>query len=518
MGRFSYDLLQEPWINAVNQKGSVIQLGLFDILDRAHTLRGLDEQNPLIEAAIMRILLALTHRIVQGPATPKEWRVMYAKGRFESSEVEGYFTRWEERFDLFDRKYPFLQTPEVCNLDKDGNETFLGVQLLALAVAKGSMKTLFDHHLDEQDFFYCPHEAVRHLLAVQNFGLAGLNKKSAKPFGYQESYNQANLVGGIFCTLQGSSLFETLSLNTLIYRGDAPVPRTENQGEDAPVWEWEESTPVVGPNTPRGYLHYLTSRCRHVLLIPEMDNKRLVVRWMHFAQGEFFPEISEPFFPQRKNKDKKILPVRPWPGRLLWRDSLALFGFSEKEDLRPTPMRQIGRLGGRAQIPFASRYRCCAYSLAYDQADPLAWRKEFLSVPLKLLESQEAVALLQLAVERGEEAGSMLYNAVARYLYECLPQGAKRSKEKVYQTQALDNFWLSLEAPFQAFLLALEEPGNGDQALQEWGMALKRTALESFEQCVWQRYADRAKTYQAWVRARESLTYNIAKFISKGVI
>lgn len=516
MERCSYDLTQEPWIHAVDKEGMSIQLGLYDLFQRAHELRGLDEQNPLVEAAVLRLFLALSHRIVQGPATRKEWRTMYKEGRFGPRAVEDYFTRWQERFDLFHPKYPFMQTPELRNVDKDGQETTLGVQLLSMAVAKGSMKTLFDHHADSQDFSYLPGDAAKHLFAAQNFGLAGLNKKSAKPFGYQQSYNQANLVGGVFCTLHGTNLFETLALNTLIYSGDAPIPRTENQGKDAPCWEWGANIPVFGPITPRGYLHYLTARCRHALLLPEEDEQGTVVRRMYFAQGEYFPNIAEPFFPCRKNKDAQPMPVRPQPGRMLWRDSQALFGFSDKEDLRPAPIRQVGKLGGRAQVALASRYRCSAFALAYDQANPLAWRKESLSVPLELLENQAAVAFLQQAIKRGEEAESLLYNAIAQYLYKCLPPGAKCGKEEVNHTQALDHFWSFLEGPFQSFLLALEEPDNGDQALQEWGQALRRTALQSFDRCVWQRYADRAKTYQAWVQAKDSLAYKCAKLINKG--
>jgi CRISPR system Cascade subunit CasA len=154
--------------------------------------------------------------------------------------------------------------------------------------------------------------------------------------------------------------------------------------------------------------------------------------------------------------------------------------------------------------------------LAYDQANPLAWRKESLSVPLELLESQEAVAFLKLAIERSNEAESLLYKAIARYLYECLPPGTTCGRDDVYHTQALDQFWSFLEAPFQAFLLALEKPDNGDNALHEWGQALRRTALEAFDRCVWQRYADKARTYQAWVQAKDSLAFKLGKLVNKG--
>lgn len=515
MEQCRYDLLHEPWIGAVDMEGRLVQLGLWGLFERAHELRGLNEHNPLVEAALLRVLLALTHRIVDGPATGRDWRAMYQKGKFDPEAVEAYFAHWQNRFDLFHPQYPFLQTACLRNTDKDGNETTHGVQLLSLATAKGAMKTLFDHHVDAQDLAFPPSEAIRHLLAVQNFGLAGLNKKRAKPFGYQQSYNQANLIGGLFCTLQGRNLFETLALNTLLYSGDTPIPRTAQQGEDAPVWEWEDDNPEAGETTPRGYLHYLTAPCRHVLLVPEERNHGVRVSRIHFAQGEAFPQVPEPFFPQHKNKDGQPLPVRPQPGRMLWRDSLALLGFTGTEDLRPAPVRQIGRIG-RGRIPLASRYRCCAYALAYDQANPLAWRKESLSVPLELLESEEAAAFLQIAMQRSEEAGNILYKATARYLYACLPPGARCGKEDVSNTQVLDHFWSQLEAPFQSFLLALEQPDNGDQALLEWGKDLRRTALAAFDRCVWQRYADQAKTYQAWVQARDALAYKSAKFVNKG--
>ena len=516
MVRCSYDLTQEPWINAVDKEGRAIQLGLYDLFERAHDLRGLDEQNPLVEAALLRLFLALTHRIVQGPATPKEWRAIYRLGRFESSAVNNYFTHWQKRFDLFHPEYPFMQTPGLKNYNNEGHEVSFGIGTQLIHISTGGNKTLFDHHIDEQGLTLNPKDSIKALLGLNAYSFGGTAKKKSNFFGYQQNFFQTVLWKGVFCILKGENLFETLALNTLIYSGDAPIPRTKKLGEDAPTWEWEPNIPVAGPTTPRGYVHYLTARCRHTLLYPEKEEAGLVVRRINIAQGEQFPDIREPFFPYTQNSEGLLEPVRARPDRLLWRDSLSFFFFLDTEDLRPAPICQIGRTGNRAQVPLASRYRCCAFALTSHRANPLSWRKEILSVPLELLKNKEAVAFLQVAIDKAEKCGRLLYHAVSYYIKQCFPEDSKYSDEYIYNFRTLDHFWSFLEAPFQSFLLALEDPDNSEQALQEWGKDLRRTALESFDRCVWQRYADRAKTYQAWVQAKDSLAYKCSKLINKG--
>lgn len=517
MREHSFDLLRQPWIDAIDHRGHPVRLGLYQLFERAHELRSLDEANPLLEAALLRLLLAMTHRIVQGPATSRDWREMYGKGRFETAAINDYFSRWEDRFDLFHPEYPFMQTAGLRNLDKDGNEAPVELRTQLIYISSGNNKTLFDHHSDLQEYPLSPDESAKALLTIKGYSFGGTAQKTSNYFGHQHNFSQTPLWPGLFCTLQGNNIFETLALNTLLYDGDAPIPRTPEQGEDAPVWEWVPQQPVTGAVTPKGWLHYLTARCRHVLLIPEEGGRCTIVRRIHIAQGEQFPHVEDPYFPRLKNKDGKSVPLRPLPGRMLWRDSLALFGFSKNEDYRPEPFRQVSRLGSRVRVALSSRYRCCAYGLAYNKANPLAWRKESLSVPLELLETEEAVAFLQLGMERCEEVANTLYGATARYLREVLPEGSSVGWQEVHRTHALDHFWNSLGAPFQSFLLALGDPDASEQALQQWGANLRRTVFTAFQRCVWQRYADQGKSYHAWVSAERILADKCAELVNKGV-
>jgi len=45
---------------------------------------------------------------------------------------------------------------------------------------------------------------------------------------------------------------------------------------------------------PKGYLDFLTCKCRHLLLVPEAEGERVFVAHVHLAQGEAFPDVANP--------------------------------------------------------------------------------------------------------------------------------------------------------------------------------------------------------------------------------
>ena len=120
--------------------------------------------------------------------------------------------------------------------------------------------------------------------------------------------------------------------------------------------------------------------------------------------------------------------------RALWRDSAAFFAFNPDADERPKAFRQVGNALAKRFVSMPDRHRCTIYGLANDKANPLAWRKEVLHIPTKLLSEKKLVERLRFGIGLVEEGGGVLEYAAKCYVRDCIPEN---SKEAVVQTGVL---------------------------------------------------------------------------------
>ena len=303
----SFDLVESPWMPCMRADGSATDLGLRDTLARAHELRELGGESPLVTAALHRLLLAVLHRVF-GPASCDEWGALWDAGFWDMEQVDGYLDRWQDRFDLFHTERPFCQSPDERVKPKS-------VTSLVYEVASGNNPTLFDHHTDAEGITLTPAQAARMLIAAQAFGLAGLS-------GLPQKFTDGPCARGIVFLVQGDTLFETLSLNLLCYTEESPIPC---QRGDCPTWEMDD--PFTPDRTePQGYLDYLTWQNRRILLLPEPTEGGFVVRQMTMAPAlRLGGDVIDPMTHYRQDERRGHLPLAFTEGRALWRDSAALF-------------------------------------------------------------------------------------------------------------------------------------------------------------------------------------------------
>ena len=469
MINFSFNLIDEPWIPCADLRGKYLKFGVRELIMRAHKLRSIQHPNPLTEAALLRILLALVHRSVDGPRNSREWKKLYQKGSFDE-RITLYLDKWRHRFDLFSSDAPFYQTLGLLVIDSSGKPVPQHITSIMFGVASGNNKTLFDHTTNKTSLKISPAEAAQVLVTAQMFSLQGLNRKSTNLFGYQQSFLNAAMVSGIFIVLSGQSLFDTLMLNLLIYDDVEPIPNTP---DDCPVWE-RVDVGGTSATTPKGYLDFLTCKCRHLLLVPEQDGADVFVQHIHIAQGEAFPpKVYNPGFIRRRKKDGNWYHPQLDVNRLVWRDSNALFAFDEQSDLRPKAFHQVQSVKSLVNLP--SRYICTAYALANAQANPMAWRREKLNIPLSLLTDRDIVAYLEKGMSISDKASGVLNTAIRTFIKEVLPENSKDVVEKTSATGAIQIYWDRLENHFQQFLLELDDP---EKALETWETSVKRTVRE----------------------------------------
>ncbi len=501
MSGFSYNLIDEPWLGCTGRDGSLRMVGLRELLLTAHELREIESQNPLTIAALLRVLLALIHRAVNGPKTASEWKALYAAKCFPEEIIIPYLQSVHDRFDLFSEPWPFYQCAGLTNLDANKKPAPVSIAAIMLERASGNNKTVFDHTTDNTTLALTPAEAARSLITTQMFSLGGLNKKTTNWFDYQQSYFNASLVSGIFIALTGESLFETLMLNLLLPENH----RIPVNGDDSPIWERDERG-TDKARTPRGYLDFLTCQCRHIRLVPEREGGKVTVSRLHIAQGEVLTDAENPAFMRKKNNRTGLYYCPQLdPDRLVWRDSFSLFAFEQGIDHRPAAFRQAATM--RREVLHASRYLCTAIALANDKANPLAWRKESLPVPVALLKNKETVNILSMGMERAESVSRILDGAVKVYIRNVLPPNSKDVNDKANATGALRFYWDRLEGHFQIFLTGIDK---GDATLLKWYGDIAVTARDALKMCVRQRYADSAASLRAWAAALDELNKRLA--------
>jgi CRISPR system Cascade subunit CasA len=505
---YSFNLIDQPWIPCVQMDGHVVELSLRDTLARAHELRGIQGDSPLETAALYRLLLAVIHSVLRGPAGKREWVKLWDSKRFEKEQFGRYFKEWYSSFDLFDTEYPFYQV----KANKDGRQKITNDILPD--VASGTNVTLFSHTMDESRIILPSAKAARTLLVMQTMSVAGgwgmaPRESSDAPWGR-----------GVIFLVEDNNLFGILMLNLLKYPDNAVIP---SRDEDKPAWEMKDA---FKPNRdhPLGYLDYLTWQNRRVSLIPEGNDNVPVVREMVISQGlKLAPSVLDPMKHYRIDEKKGYLVLRFSEERVLWRDSSALFKVHNPKTTRP-PFNFIwlANLAEEEKVEMRHAYRFMALGMANDQAKISFYRHETFPLPVEYLQKDDLVAALSEALGFAELTRKSLWTAVSLMAllvispksdglsWKEVSQISKDEANALYEHWGTERlFWSALEVPFLDFLQQLP---NDTTALDRWKETLQRTARDALTGA--ERMAGESATaLKAAVRARGALAGGLNKLL-----
>ncbi|MGD9161739.1 MAG: type I-E CRISPR-associated protein Cse1/CasA, partial [Desulfobacteraceae bacterium] len=490
----TFNLINKPWIPCINNQGQRDVLSWQEMFERAHDLKGIETDSPLNTAALYRLSLAIIHRAVRGPKTMADWYNLWKLGRFSDAPIIDYLKQWKPWFDIFSDRYPFYQTPEF----KTDNPP-LPISKLTIELASKNNKTLFDHSMDENPPFFTPQEAANSLITAQMYSLGGGKGPKSSLFDKHPNYASCFLANGVLALLKGNSLFETLMLNLIIYTESEPVPCSDY---DLPVWEREDSRErKPGVYAPDGYIHLLTWRNRHILLIPEFDNGQIVVRRMYYGQAESLTKknVREPMFVYPKSGKPLALSAN----RALWRDSSSLFAFNNAEDTsRPYAFRNAAQALEADWIPAEQSMSCMVFGIASDQGNPLIWRREDLPISPKILTDEELPFIIKTALDFADKMGKVLKDAIGKFATIVLTEKKRKvdSKERGKYIKSLgteDYYWDSIELPFRGLLSQLFKSND----LSEWKLKTTKNARIAFINTTENSLTRSARELQARVEA-----------------
>ena len=505
----NFNLVDKAWIPVIDANGIRREIGIREAIVDAHRIAELRDESPLVTAALHRMLLAVLHRVYDGPESTEQWIRIWTQGRHDPERTEAYLLKWQHRFDLFDRDYPFYQ---VSNL---GVDKLTPVTTLAQERAGGNNATLFDHTVDPLPVSFTPAESTRALVGNQAFAIGGGRSPSSERFGPHPNRSHGPLIGGVTVLLKGDSLFETLMLNLLTYSeyGDLPLRKSP---EDMPAWERDSVNPP-GERVPEGWLDTLTWQSRYVLFIPDDTS----VTEMQYTSGESLPSPEnrprDPmwFYALDAKDATKQVTVRVNPDKALWRSADSLFAITANENTgnrrRPLAFRRAAlELNRRDVIGNASQWRCSLIGLANDKAKVLLWTHQDLPVPIPLLNSEELVQRLQMELNYAEGAGHALERSLwllSSLLLSPDEETAKPQSEDIKSLrdslQGEPRYWGALERPFKQLIVAL--PGNTDEASKTWRETVRKVVWKTFDITADNSLGGSSRELQARVRAGEYL-------------
>ena len=380
MSDFPFNLLDDPWIPCAMRDRPVQELGLRAVLAQAQEIAEIVEASPLVVAALHRLLLAVIHRVADGPKGPDAWHALRRRNHFAMEQFDAYFARWRGRFALFEGEYPFYQWPGL------GSTKQSPVAKLTHELASGNNATLFDHTTEQGGSSMRPAQAARYLVAAQSYSVGGLVSygEGEDPSKYKSAY-AAPLVRGAMTLVKGASLFETLLLNTCRYDPEASKPFAVSRSGDLPAWE-RRPPREIEERPPHGYLDYLTWQSRRILLQPERDERgEIAIRCVAIMKGnQFTPgwqrkpaEVLQAF----RKLEKPAAGQDPWlalgfqEDRALWRDSQAFMQSLAEKHARPQVMDWLAVLANRGVLPRSQMLPIDLYGMSTDKAKVLFWRQ-----------------------------------------------------------------------------------------------------------------------------------------------
>lgn len=229
---------------------------------------------------------------------------------------------------------------------------------------------------------------------------------------------------------------------------------------------------------------------RMVRLLPEFEGENTVVRRAYLSQGrdsDKFP--GDPMKVFVVSREEGEYPLSLSAGKASWRDLHSFLAFSGKVE-RNAIFSCVAALVERGVIPQSARYNLNVVGLATAPGKPdkfLLWRHDRFSVPAALLENQELVGLLGVALADAEFVASELRKRVYFVAKEFVPpHGNPDPKDVGNLADVLDArpaFWARLENYFIPLLVNLPHKEN---ALGEWRTQVeqeaKRALTESCQQ------------------------------------
>lgn len=494
----TFSLLHEPWILVRTRSGGVRGIGLREAVVPADDVVAIVGEVPTQAFAILRLLLAVLHRSVDGPCGIDEWSRWVADPAALRSRVDTYLEPIADRFDLRHPSAPFFQVAEL----RTAKDEHSGLEKLIADVPNGEPQ--FTTRLGAALTRIPWAEAARWLVHVHAFDPAGIRSGAVgdprvrSGRGYPIGTGWSGQIGGVH--LEGRDLRETIMLNLVAPRLAGLAGGAALRAVDLPPWERDPDGPqandLAEPPRPSGPVDLYTWQTRRVRLVGDDDGVAGVV----LAQGDrAIPQNrqnAEPMSswrfsePQTKSHGFTVyMPRQHDPARAFWR------GLESMLPQLPTAYLRRSRSGevlhrppgvvtwahhlvdavpDRVPAQMTLRAVGIHYGPNSSVIDDII--DDSLVLPRALL--HEDADHLRVAavdgVERVQEVATVLANLVSN-----LEGAAGATDTDGARARVREAFYSSVDSPFRTWIASLTMESDELEVGIAWERTLERLALDA---------------------------------------
>jgi CRISPR system Cascade subunit CasA len=481
-GLLSFDLTGCPWLPVQLLEGGEAELSLRQVFAGAGQIRRLAGDLPTQDFALTRLLLAIAHDALRGPADVEAWAELW-EDEDPFAAVHDYLDAHRDRFDLFHPGTPFFQTP---GLHTSGGEVF-SLNRIVADVPNGSpfFTTRFPG-VRRIGFA----EAARWVVHAHAYDTAGIktgvvgDPRAKSGRAYPQGVAWSGNLGGVLA--EGPTLRETLLLN-LIAADELP-----SGPGDAPAWR----RPPTGPGAaadlasrPAGPRDLYTWQSRRLLLHADTEGVHGVVLSYGDPLAVQNAHNTEPMSAWRRSpaQEKRLgkplvyMPREHDPARAAWRGLEALIaprdddtavGGEPPSSLRPRVVHWLARLTGDGILPRSTLLRLRTFGALYGTQRSVIDEVTGDAVALAVVLLQESDSELgQAAVDAVVDA-----DAAVRALGDLAGDLARAagSESDAGRDVARDAGFGALDGPYRLWLAGLGEGDDPRRARADWQRTARR--------------------------------------------
>ena len=490
----SFNLLDEPWIRVTRLDGAPDEVSLLSLFREATDIAGIHGEIASQDAAVLRLLLAICHRAMDGPEDLDVWEEYWEDSGSLGRDAVDHLERHRERFDLRDPDRPFFQVAGI----HAASGRISGLESLIVDVPNGN--PFFTTRIAEGLESIGWAEAARWLVHVHAFDPAGIRSGAVgdplakKGRSFPIGTGWAGQIGTV--TVMGENLERTLLLNTVVCKEISDLVDVDPE-EDLAPWEREPDGPARAPaREPLGPVDCYTWQTRRVLLHGDDDG----VTGLFLGNGDratpqnrFLVEpmtawrYSEP--QSRKLKAPVYMPCKLSKDRAFWRGLSALVAqpsspITVKSAGEVTPYRSPGvvvfyrKLMRRRIVSASGLIPLHAVGIEYGAQEAVVAElvDDVLSLPAGLLgqKNKRMLAVVRGAMEETEQVATALW-VLARDLDRA--RGGSPDTGKDAGRHAAAAFYQVIDERFPRWLASLDQE-DPDRAHVRWRGLLRSEALE----------------------------------------
>ena len=493
----SFNLLDEPWIRVTRLNGAPDEVSLLALFREATDIAGIHGEIASQDVAVLRLLLAISHRTMDGPEDLDVWKDYWDAPGSLGRDAADYLERYRDRFDLRDPERPFFQ---VAGIHAASGKTS-GLESLIVDVPNGNpfFTTRIAEGLESIDWA----EAARWLVHVHAFDPSGIRTgavgdpqvKGGK--GYPIGPGWTGQIGTV--TVVGENLERTLLLNTVVCEELDGLNDVDPASDLAP-WERGVDGPAGSHDPkPTGPVFCYTWQTRRVLLHGDDDG----VTGLFLGNGDRAKPQNryrvEPMTawrysdPQsRKLKAPVYMPCKLPTDRAFWRGLSTLVAqLSPKTTVKGagevTKYRSPGVVSFYQDlmyheiVPASGLIPLHAVGIEYGSSESTVAElvDDVLSLPAGLLdpENRRLLAVVRGAMEETEKVADALWG-LARDLDRA--RGGSPDTDKDAGRRAAAAFYQVIDEHFPRWLASLDQE-DPDRAHARWCERLRSEALEQQE-------------------------------------